>query len=82
MKLRLAAMVESEIVWGLPVFEAKEDLLKSLEAVTNAADVILAAMEAQIGVGKAQNKVKFDHPQEFISTMELKGRLHMMLSAC
>ena len=53
--LEFAAIVESEIVRGLPVFEAKEDLLKSLEAVTNAADELLAAMEARMGVGKAQD---------------------------
>ena len=76
-----AAMVGSEIIRGLPVFEAKEDLVKSLETVTHAADELLAAMEAQIGVGKAQDKVRFDQPQEYMSAMELKGRLHLMLSA-
>ena len=52
-----------------------------MEAVTTAAEELLAAMEAQIGVGKAQDKVKFDQPQGYISTMELKGRLHLMLTA-
>jgi hypothetical protein len=38
-------------------------------------------MEAQIGVGKAQDKVRFDQPQEYTSSLEMKGRLHVMLSA-
>ena len=79
--LEFPAMVESVVVRGLPVSEAKEDLVKSLEIVTNAADELLAAMEAKLGVGKAQGKVKFDQPQEYTSAMEMKGRLHLMLSA-
>ena len=51
--LEFAGMVESENIQGLPVFEAKEDLVKSLEAVTTAAEELLAAMDSQVGVGKA-----------------------------
>ena len=79
--LEFAAMVKSEFIRGLPVFDAKDDLVKNLDAVTNAADDLLAALEAQMGVGKAQDKIRFDQPQEYISAMELKGRLHLMLSA-
>ena len=63
------------------MFEAKEDLVKSLEAVTIAAEELLAAMEAQIGVGKAQDKVRFDQPQEYTSSVEMSERLHKMLTA-
>ena len=79
--LEFSAMVESEVVQGLPVFEAKEDLVKSLETVTIAADELLIALEAQMGVGNANDRVRFDQPQEYSSAMEMKGRLHLMLSA-
>ena len=78
-----SAMIELTNIRGLPILDTKEALMKSMDTVTSAADQYLSALEAQHGVGKAEDKItsKFDQGAEYNLVSQLKKRLHLMHSA-
>ena len=78
-----SAMIELTNIRGLPILDTKEALMKSMDTVTSAADQYLSALEAQHGVGKAEDKItsKFDQGAEYNLVSQLKKILHFMHSA-
>ena len=80
--LDYSAMVELTDIRGLPILDTKEALMKSMDKVTSAADQYLSALEAQHGVGKAEDEITstFDQGAEYNLVPQLKKRLHLMLS--
>ena len=76
-------MIELTNIRGLPILDTKKALMKSMDTVTSAADQYLSALEAQHGVGKAEDKItsKFDQGAEYNLVSQLKKRLHLMHSA-